>query len=251
MPKVDIISKRRLLKVALEARMKPELRRFALLHPVAAAIEGYPDWSTSFHQVRLIDRAAHCSLFMSSHEIRHLQDSGERKTERAKVSILSHGLLEKLAVSRLLRMGHRRWYLAELQMSFEEAVDIFRSRYYSENDAVSSLGHRIDDVLYRVDSTDGEGWQWHITFAPVLRAQALELLNYDFDNHWEEDAGTLAARNVRDGLPEVGLHLDLDCYRQGTELPIYDWEEFVARSRDKAEEISAALYASFVEEAGQ
>lgn len=243
MPRSVTRPKPRLLKVALEARLKPLLRRFPLLHPVASAIQGFPDWTTSHSHVRLIDKKAHCSLVLTNHEVRYIQDSGRAEIEETKGSQLSKKLLLDLEGRTLQRMGYRRWYLLELQMSFREAVDLFQSRYYAPPDPISGIGHQLDDVLYRVDSTDPDGWRWHVTFAPVPRTQAFELLAYDFNDHWDE--GSTAAREMSQQLPEVGLFQDLDCYRQDTDISTDLWEDFVARSREKMHTVSTALFDSY------
>src|SRR4051812_28411083 len=76
MPRKPSVPKARLLKIAAEARMKPELRRFALLHEAAAKVQGYADWATSFNHVRLLDRVNHCSISITTQEVRYIRDGG-------------------------------------------------------------------------------------------------------------------------------------------------------------------------------
>jgi hypothetical protein len=245
MPKAIKIPKARLLKIALEARMKPELQRFALLHRVAAEVSGYPDWHAGFSHVRLINTTAHCSVLIGSHELRYVQDSGDRTIEQARSSALSERLFRTLQISGFSRMGYRRWYLLPLEMEFREAVDLFYLRYYPEADPIRGLGHRVRDLLYRVDTTDEGGWHWHITFAPIPRSQTMGLINYDFDAHWPGPETSLARGQIYEGLPEVALYQDLDCYRSEPEMSLAEWQEFAVRSREKMDQVSQSLYATF------
>jgi hypothetical protein len=248
MPKKAQLPQARLMKVALEAIVKPDLQRFTLLHQVAADLQGYPDWEASSHHVRVLDRTAHRGIKLSIHEIRYIQDSGKERGPQDHLSPLPPTLFPALQVTSLQRMGHRRWYVARLDMSYQEAVDLFHLRYYPQVDPAGLLRHRIEDVLYRVDTRDDEGWRWHITFAPVPRSQTVSLLQYDFDAHWGPDQGDSAAKQFYENLPEVGLYLDLDCYRDTADMPIADWEEFVVRSGEKIDQTAKAFIAHLGDE---
>jgi hypothetical protein len=135
--------------------------------------------------------------------------------------------------------------MVRLNMSFQEAVDLFHLRYYPQEDPVRALRHQIEDVLYRVHTMDEEGWRWHINYAPTPRSQSAELLEYDFDAHWRSQDARSARDRISDTLPEVGLFLDLDCYRDDTDMGVMDWEDFVVRSQEKIEHVSQALFESF------
>jgi hypothetical protein len=235
------------MKVALEARMKPDLHRFSMLHQAAADVKGYPDWQTGFNRVRLLDRKVHRGITITSHEIIYIQDSGEEPTAKA-LTPQAGELFQRLQVATLTRMGHRRWYLVPLEMSFQEAVDLFHLRYYPADDPARALGHQIQDVLYRVDTSDEDGWKWHITFAPVPRSQAIGLIRYDFEAHWSAGEARNAATQVLDRLPEVALFVDLDCYRDSPDMPAADWEGFGARSREKMSATAEKLVASYFEQ---
>jgi hypothetical protein len=248
MPKRVSLPKPRLMRVALEARMKPDLRRFSRLHEAAASRQGYPDWESSSHQVRVIDRVAHRSITITNHDLRFIQDGDAEPAERDRSSPLPLELFHSLQTSTLERMGHRRWYLLPLEMSFHEAVALFHLRYYPQEDPMSALGHDIDDVLYRVDTSDPDGCRWHITFAPVPRSQAAAALEYDYEAHWQPNEAPNARIRTLSQIPEVALYLDLDCYRQSADMPLAEWEEFVERSNLTMTAVSTALFGSFVGE---
>jgi hypothetical protein len=251
MAKSPQLPKGRLMKVALEARMKPDLRRLALLHQAAARFDAYPDWQASFSQVRMLNKKDHRSLLVASNEVRYVQDSGDELGEPGWENLVPETILRSLEVSVLQRMGHRRWYVLPLEMSFQEAVDLFHLRYYTIEDPARALGHQIRDVLYRVDTSDKDGWAWHITFAPTPRAQTLEQLNYDFDVHWPLEEARIAMTEVQERMPEVGLYVDLDCYRDTTDIVVEDWDTFVRQSSEKMESVSKSLFASFEESASR
>ena len=194
--------------------------------------------------MRLVNRTDHCGLLLANGEVRYIRNSGDDQMEREPGGWLPESLFQSLQVSTLQRMGHRRWYLASLEMWSQEVVDLFHWRFYTPDDPVKAVGHQIADLHYRVDSVDGNGWRWHITFAPVPRAQAEQLLEYDYEAHWSANEARSAARQLRERLSEVSLFVDLDCYRDTAEMPVADWEAFVVRSQAKSDQLARTLVAS-------
>jgi hypothetical protein len=238
------VPKARLLRVAVEAKMKPELRRLSLLHAAAAEISGFPDWNAGFTHAQLMDRTTHSSVFVGDRMVTYQQDSGNAEDERRGLSALSRALFEKLQVSQLTRLGHRRWYFLPLDMDLQQALDLFSLRHSPQEDPIWHLGHRVRGLLHRVESTDADGWHWNIMTATIPRGLLPAWLGYDLEAHWEPNRAAQEIEEFLRQLPEVGLSLDLDCYRQ-EELPIDEWEPFVARSREKIERTAGTLAASY------
>src|SRR5207249_2971808 len=125
----------------------------------------YPDWQASAHHVRLIDKEGHNGLLITLHECRFLQDTGDPHVTKRRADAIPTTLLQALEAATLTRAGRRCYFVYELGMEFQSLVDLFRRRYPVEDDPAEALGHQVNDTVYRVITTDDEGWRWNIGFA--------------------------------------------------------------------------------------
>jgi hypothetical protein len=234
----------RLLKVALEARFLPELARLAALPRAAAAVAGFPDWEATHGQIRLINRESHCGLLLTHREARYIQDTGCSDAASSLGNCVSAELLHALNVAHVTRAGRRTWYVHPVHLAFQELVDAFRERYAVANDPAGLLGHQVADTVYRIVSSDPDGYRWNLAFAPVPREQLVQLLGYNWEAHWPADAWGDRQAAI-DSLPEVALFADLDCYREGEMTP-GNWSRFVRQSAHRCERAARKLFDDFL-----
>ena len=125
-------------------------------------------------------------------------------------------------------------------MDFESLVSVMNVKLLSQDHRLREiLPPRLDDLMYRIDSRDGES-RYRITVGPVHRAQVPPLLEVNAKDHINAEDAHEQLRSMQDSYPDVGIFFDVDFFRSG-EIPAAEASEFVEHGKDAVHQLVSNL----------
>lgn len=212
-------------KIAVEARIKPNLRFLKEKHNIATDLnEVYPSWKISNSESRLINKEEHNSIQLTSRNVR-FSFNFPKDLDAAKERIASDlsKYMNSLSATEFERIGVRFLFLKEVSLSFDELRDIMQFRLFKKmGDLSSILTPEFTDLAYVVDFIK-DGFKYHFKSGPVRKKQTLELIPFEVDDFEEK-----VFSEKMEKIPEVNLFSDIDCYKDS--LDKEDLEKFIDES---------------------
>lgn len=229
-------------RTIFQARYKPSLGFYENMRPAAIKLSDYPDWETSGVFVKLKNIEKHCSVGIYDKLFAYDQNSSDEELEETRIADILDVVPAGLGIKSLTRLGYRRIYVAPFDAPFGDLVRIMNTKFYSGDKGLRRIiPGNITDLMYRIDSSD-ECNSYHVTVGPVKRDEM------KINGFLPADHPNLAAQ-AQDGqtggglLPEVGVYIDFDVYRERDSLPVETASSFFHDGKRIAHEFATELCA--------
>jgi hypothetical protein len=221
-------------KTIFQVQYNPQLSFFELLFTAAQRITVFPnDWETNGISVVLRDTTKHCSLSIMHNIITYEQDSNDIGMEAEYIQHIFSILPQNLEIDILKRFGYRRIYLVNLDMSFEELVNIMDLKLFAQDPEFKRIiPNQLTDLLYRVDASEGE-YSYHVTAGPVRKNEIPLRIAYNQNHHLALQERSEAHKAIIDSYPNVAIYIDIDFYQGDKDLPVNEILSFADIARLK------------------
>ena len=244
-----------LYKTIFQARYKPTLRFYDLLNSAAQQLENeYPYWLTTRLKVVFKDYEKHCSLNIGHNALAYEQDSADVKMERDKIQRSLEVLPSALEINYFSRWGYLRHYLIHINMSIDSLVSVMHVKLFSQDSRLGRImPEHTTDISYVVNSMEAP-YQYHILVGPVRRHEVSRWVNFNKEQHLEEDAGQVEVKyqQIVESYPEVSVFIDIDFFQSGENLEADGIVSFVETAREKvhglADDLCEYIFQTEIEE---
>ncbi len=220
-------------KTIFRATFRPSLGYFAAYTNTAQAIEGYPNWEVDGTRVSLRDWSKRRSVSLEHNSFGFEQDSGDEELESQSIDQLLKIIPSSLGILEFARLGYRRKYLVEVEMSFDSLLAILNTRVLRPE--LSGVLPRSTDCVYRYDSV-GNPYSYFIWLAPVRKSELFRALEFNHEHHLNPKEKGKDWERIHHSHPETALLLDIDFFQKDAKG--HEAANFIITTRQQLEKIT-------------
>lgn len=223
----------KLYKTIFQARYKPNLKFYELLYKAAQKFEDYPHWQTDKLAVTLRNFDKYCSLGIHHNSFSYDQDSDSISDEKHNLDKAVLELPINLDIKDFIRIGYRQKYLIEVDMSFQELVDILHLKYFSQNvELLKIIPAKSIDLQYVLDSTEDD-LNFHIRIGPVRKDEIERHVEFNKQNHLDPAKAQEEYKRIVKLYPAVSIYFDIDIFKMDKKISIESGIPFIEDSRNR------------------
>jgi hypothetical protein len=221
-----------------QARYKTQLSHLGAILPAATQLEeGYPWWQTDgtiMVEMRDSDTASNITIDQTSFSYSGMTDNNDH--ENSQITKLKDTVAHHFKLKTVQRIGYRRKYIAPVKQRFSDLVTLFHAKTYNQSRGLlEALPEKLDDIHFRVDSSDGN-YKYHITIGPMVKEQVPQFLRAEQERVFAPEDFAKRYLALQDACPEVFIYFDIDAY-QAEEESIEALTPFVDNARTKISKI--------------
>ena len=129
------------------------------------------------------------------------QDGNDLESETRFIDHLLQIVPGRLGLKEFVRLGLRRKYLFETEMSFESVLTILNTKLLRQ-DELSHFLPKITDSMFVFNSI-GKPFGYHITVGPARRGELRQLLEVNQDFHLDPRAKATDFARLKERYPET------------------------------------------------
>lgn len=214
-------------KTVMQITYKPKLDYFDKIYnkPIS---EYFPDWITDRLKITFRDFNKHHSLTISHNNILFESDKYDKKSEEDVFKLIVDNLVDISEEENFTRFGLRRFFLIKQDISYEELIEIFNLKVYS-NDLIDQFKNSISNSNIVID-TYIDDYKIHITMGPMKKDEISRFIKFNIEQH--SDPKSMERVNILsqefNSYPDVSLYIDLDFSLNGEKLNSKQIEEFLS-----------------------
>lgn len=183
------------------------------MFPLASALQNqYPDWQTNGLSVALQDYEARCSFNLTYNSfvyVREMKREHSQSADEARIRPIIESVAPRLERKLYQRVGLRCWFLAPVEMTFEQLVSLLSDKFLVQNEQIAQgICPSPSDLAYTVVFSDN-GLRVHLRAGP-LRRDEVELHLQPDRNNLPVKIRNLPTEELFSDFPEVSLLMDID-----------------------------------------
>lgn len=230
-----------LKKLVVELRYKPSLGFYSKMDSIGLELGGeFQDWERSALAVEVRNKKRHRRIFMSHARSFYEADAPEPDTEFQFAAGKLTNVCKGLSVDRLLRIGIRQWFAADLNKAFALMVDEIAERFLLRSDELSAvLPDKTHDLAYSMVYEAAEGWKYNLRLGPMVKKEWFQFIFHEPNLFEDVEQGERSFEKFRESIPEQFLLIDIDSYRE--DHPAQELDEFMTTVRRKTHDVASRL----------
>jgi len=198
-------------RTILRADYRPSLDFYEKLFVLAQSVEGFPDWGTDRLSVTLRDTTNRCSVHLGHDVFWYSQDlKGQPEKDDKRIRQLLLNVAPQLKKDTYTRVGFRRIYLHDVQMSFNQLVSHLSRKFLVQaKEITEGIFPRPTDLAYVFHFDEGAA-NIRLQLGPVKRSELGLHLVPDLASNFGPNEQNLGPEELYKETVEPSLFVDID-----------------------------------------